>query len=161
MEGEGGRPSSRERRRDVPRGLWRTCCARRLGARRRSVAAAAKVGRKPADRRARGGRRSQKARVDMAEVEETVVHEPMDLIRLSLLEQVKVKLRGNRELKGTLHAYDQHLNVVLGDVEETLTTVEIDDETYEEIVRVTKRKMKYLYVRGDGIILISPPLRTT
>lgn len=97
----------------------------------------------------------------MAEVEETVVHEPMDLIRLSLLEQVKVKLRGNRELKGTLHAYDQHLNVVLGDVEETLTTVEIDDETYEEIVKVTKRKMKYLYVRGDGIILISPPLRTT
>ncbi|KAG6526104.1 hypothetical protein ZIOFF_016081 [Zingiber officinale] len=33
-------------------------------------------------------------------------------------------------------AYDQHLNMILGDVEEILTTVEIDDETYEEIVRV-------------------------
>ena len=34
-------------------------------------------------------------------------------------------------------AYDQHLNMILGDVEEVVTTVEIDDETYEEIVRVS------------------------
>lgn len=33
-------------------------------------------------------------------------------------------------------AYDQHLNMVLGEVEETITTVEIDDETYEEIIKV-------------------------
>jgi hypothetical protein len=36
-------------------------------------------------------------------------------------------------------AYDQHLNMILGDVEETTTTVEIDDETYEEIIKVTGR----------------------
>ena len=36
-----------------------------------------------------------------------------------------------------LQAYDQHLNMILGEVEETLTTVEIDDETYEEIVKVS------------------------
>lgn len=35
-----------------------------------------------------------------------------------------------------LQAYDQHLNMILGEVEETLTTVEIDDETYEEIIKV-------------------------
>ncbi len=35
-----------------------------------------------------------------------------------------------------LQAYDQHLNMILGDVEEVVTSVEIDDETYEEIVRV-------------------------
>lgn len=35
-------------------------------------------------------------------------------------------------------AYDQHLNMILGDVEEIVTTVEIDDETYEEIVRVCR-----------------------
>lgn len=34
-------------------------------------------------------------------------------------------------------AYDQHLNMVLGDVEETVTTVEIDEETYEEVYRVS------------------------
>ncbi|KAF8775217.1 hypothetical protein HU200_004617 [Digitaria exilis] len=36
-----------------------------------------------------------------------------------------------------VQAYDQHLNMILGDVEEVVTTVEIDDETYEEIVRVS------------------------
>lgn len=34
-------------------------------------------------------------------------------------------------------SYDQHLNMVLGDVEETVTTVEVDEDTYEEIVRVS------------------------
>jgi hypothetical protein len=37
----------------------------------------------------------------------------------------------------TWQAYDQHLNMVLGDVEETITTVEVDDETYEEIIKVS------------------------
>ncbi|KAE9457730.1 hypothetical protein C3L33_10395, partial [Rhododendron williamsianum] len=77
-----------------------------------------------------------------------------------------------------LQAYDQHLNMILGDVEEIVTTVEIDDETYEEIVRVScnftrnsdafivfmfqanKRTIPFLFVRGDGVILVSPPLRT-
>ncbi|PVD25089.1 hypothetical protein C0Q70_15587 [Pomacea canaliculata] len=63
------------------------------------------------------------------------VEEPLDLIRLSLDERIYVKMRNDRELKGRLHAYDQHLNMVLGDVEETVTTVEIDEETYEEIYK--------------------------
>ncbi|ONM36186.1 Sm-like protein LSM3B [Zea mays] len=95
--------------------------------------------------------------------EEIAVKEPLDLIRLSLDERIYVKLRSDRELRGKLHvarsslfhipqtslmwkeasiiesaplaAYDQHLNMILGDVEEVVTTVEIDDETYEEIVR--------------------------
>ena len=37
-------------------------------------------------------------------------------------------------------AFDQHLNMILGEVEETLTTVEIDDETYEEIIKVTAER---------------------
>jgi len=35
-----------------------------------------------------------------------------------------------------LKAYDQHLNIILGDVEETVTTTEIDEETFEEIIKV-------------------------
>lgn len=35
-------------------------------------------------------------------------------------------------------AYDQHLNMILGDVEETVTTVEIDEETYEELYKVKR-----------------------
>ena len=56
-------------------------------------------------------------------------------------------------------AYDQHLNMILGDVEETVTSVEIDEETYEEVYRTTKRNIPMLFVRGDGVILVSPPMR--
>ena len=90
----------------------------------------------------------------------SVVSEPIDLVRLSLDERVLVKLKGDRELKGKLHAYDQHLNLVLGDVEEVVTSVEVDEETFEEIIKTSKRQIEMLFVRGDGIVLISPPLRT-
>ncbi|CAA7013496.1 unnamed protein product [Microthlaspi erraticum] len=96
----------------------------------------------------------------MSGEEDATVREPLDLIRLSLDERIYVKLRSDRELRGKLHAFDQHLNMILGDVEEVITTVEIDDETYEEIVRTTKRTIQFLFVRGDGVILVSPPLRT-
>lgn len=92
-------------------------------------------------------------------------------------ERIYVKMRNDRELRGRLHvimkhvvikellilvvlqAYDQHLNMVLGEAEETITTVEIDEETYEEVYRTTKRNIPMLFVRGDGVILVSPPMR--
>ena len=87
--------------------------------------------------------------------------EPLDLIRLSIDERIYVKCPGDRELRGKLHAYDNHLNMVLGDVEETVTTQEVDQETEEEIIRTSKRQIELLFVRGDALILVSPPLRTT
>lgn len=48
----------------------------------------------------------------------------------------------NNKLTSFLQAYDQHLNMILGDVEETVTTIEIDEETYEEIYKV--RTLVYL-----------------
>ena len=138
------------------------------------------------------------------------VDEPLDLLRLSLDEKIYVKMRGlrvfcrlcetsalrclsgqclypgDRELRGKLHAYDQHLNMILGSVEETITIVEYDEDTCEEHVKVliesslftpfpryfesghdvsfwqtVKKTVEMLYVRGDGVILISPPLRTS
>merc|ERR1712244_39501 len=89
------------------------------------------------------------------------VEEPLDLVRLSLDERIYVKMRNERELKGRLHAYDHHLNMILGDVEETVTSVEIDEETYEEVYRTTKRNIPMLFVRGDGVILVSPPMRSS
>ena len=59
-----------------------------------------------------------------------------------------------------IQAYDQHLNMVLGDVEEITTITEVDEETYEEIVKQTKREIEMLFLRGDVVILVSPPLRT-
>jgi len=81
------------------------------------------------------------------------------LIRLSVNETIYIKLRGDRELRGKLYAYDQHLNMVLGNVEETVTTREINEETTEEIVKTSKRNVEMLFVRGDGVILVSPPTR--
>ncbi len=77
------------------------------------------------------------------------IETPLDLIRLSIDEKVVVKCRGDRELRGRLHAFDQHLNMVLGDVEETVTSKEIDEETEEEIYRVSPCvifSLKLLYV---------------
>merc|ERR1712042_284531 len=93
-------------------------------------------------------------------VVQALVEEPLDLLRLSLDERIFVKLRNERELSGRLHAFDQHLNMILGDVEETVTNVEIDEETFEEIYRQVKRNIPMLFVRGDGVILVAPPLRS-
>ncbi|KAA8568888.1 hypothetical protein MFRU_017g00750 [Monilinia fructicola] len=83
--------------------------------------------------------------------------EPLDLVRLCLDEVVYVKLRGDRELKGRLHAYDSHCNLVLGDVVETIYVVEESEEDDgEEIIKTVVKKSEMLFVRGDSVILISP-----
>ena len=88
------------------------------------------------------------------------IKKPLDLIRLSIDERVLIKCRGGRELEGKLHAFDEHLNMVLEDVEEKVTTVEIDEDTDEELVSTQHREIEMLFVRGDAIILVSPPMRT-
>ncbi len=52
--------------------------------------------------------------------------------------QVLTRWRGGRTKLVPAQAYDQHLNMILGEVEETITTIEIDDETYEEIIKVAQ-----------------------
>ena len=58
-----------------------------------------------------------------------VVEESLDLIRLYLDEKIHVKMRNERDLRGRFHAYDQHVSMIPGDVEETITCAEIDEET--------------------------------
>jgi U6 snRNA-associated Sm-like protein LSm3 len=53
------------------------------------------------------------------------------------------------------------MNLVLGEVEETIMSREVDEETDEEIVKASKRNIEMLFVRGDVVILVSPPLRTS
>ena len=65
------------------------------------------------------------------------INEPFDLIRLSLSERVLVKLRGDRELRGVLHAYDGHMNLIMGDVEETVYDVQVAEDTGAETIRVS------------------------
>ncbi|KLU89216.1 hypothetical protein MAPG_08190 [Magnaporthiopsis poae ATCC 64411] len=89
----------------------------------------------------------------MADSGEGQGNEPFGLVRLLLDEVVFVKLRGDRELKGRLHAYDSHCNLVLGDVEETHY---IQDEEEDAELKTVSRKLEMLFVRGDSVVLVSP-----
>mmetsp|Transcript_68900 Transcript_68900/g.183263 ORF Transcript_68900/g.183263 Transcript_68900/m.183263 type:complete len:96 (+) Transcript_68900:83-370(+) len=89
----------------------------------------------------------------------SAVEEPLDLIRLSLDERIFVKCRGDRELRGRLHAYDQHLNMVLSEVEE-ISYVKEEVAGKEPSVKQNRRGIEMIFVRGDSVILVSPPLRT-
>jgi U6 snRNA-associated Sm-like protein LSm3 len=78
--------------------------------------------------------------------------QPLNFVKLSLDEMVNVKMRGDRELAGKLHAFDQHMNLVLGSVVETTTNVDIGTtQTFK-----STRNFDMLFVRGDGVILLSP-----
>ena len=97
-----------------------------------------------------------------AAVAAVAVEQPLDLIRLSLDERIYVKLKNGRQLKGRLHAYDQHVNMVLADVEETATTVTVDADTLEQVYRSETRAIPMLFVRRDGLLLlVSPPTRAS
>ncbi|RUS22172.1 U6 snRNA-associated Sm-like protein LSm3-like protein [Endogone sp. FLAS-F59071] len=91
--------------------------------------------------------------------ETSAVEEPLDLVRLSLDERIYVKLRGDRELRGKLHVGvrwpfehgtwrrrgDHHRGrYQRGDIRGGYSV---------------KRNSEMLFVRGDGVILVSPPSR--
>ncbi|WWC98692.1 hypothetical protein V866_005585 [Kwoniella sp. B9012] len=84
------------------------------------------------------------------------ISEPLDLVKLSLGERVFIKLRGDRTVTGLLHAYDAHMNVVLSQVEETIHIVDVTEDGNPLPPRIEKRNLEMLFVRGDGVILISP-----
>eukprot|EP01056_Protomagalhaensia_sp_Gyna25_P002935 Protomagalhaensia_sp_Gyna_25__2934@NODE_2720_length_926_cov_824_621195_g2268_i0_p1_GENE_NODE_2720_length_926_cov_824_621195_g2268_i0NODE_2720_length_926_cov_824_621195_g2268_i0_p1_ORF_typecomplete_len100_score13_09LSM/PF01423_22/5_9e18_NODE_2720_length_926_cov_824_621195_g2268_i047346 len=84
------------------------------------------------------------------------INEPMDLIKLSLDERILVKSKGGRELYGRLHAFDPHMNLIISDVLEIISTKTLDPVTGKETQQRTERRIEMLFVRGDGIMLISP-----
>lgn len=73
---------------------------------------------------------------------------PLNMVKALLDESIIVKLRNNRELYGTLHAYDEHCNLVLGDVEERVYYLVENDIQYKS------NHSDMLFVRGDSVILI-------
>jgi small nuclear ribonucleoprotein len=56
---------------------------------------------------------------------------------------VLVKLKGNKEVRGILKGYDQHMNLILTDSEE----IQPDG---------SGKKIGTIVIRGDNVILISP-----
>ncbi len=53
-------------------------------------------------------------------MENLTLEEPLDLLRLSLTQIIFIKLRNNREIRGKLISYDNHLNMILSDAEEII-----------------------------------------
>ncbi|KAL7422702.1 hypothetical protein Q5752_001993 [Cryptotrichosporon argae] len=92
----------------------------------------------------------------MEQVASATLSEPLDLVKLALGERVFVKMRGDRTLAGVLHAYDAHMNLVLSSVEEAIHVVDVTDNGQALPPRVDRRNVDMLFVRGDGVILISP-----
>jgi small nuclear ribonucleoprotein len=68
---------------------------------------------------------------------------PFDLLTTALGKNVLVKLKNGIEVRGTLEAYDPHLNLSIREAEELA-----DGQV--------KKKLGSLLVRGDTIVYISP-----
>jgi small nuclear ribonucleoprotein len=68
---------------------------------------------------------------------------PMEVLQQSLHKRVLVEMKGGHAFRGTLDAFDQHLNLVLTSAEEVVQDI------------VTPRPGTTL-LRGDSIVYISP-----
>ncbi len=70
------------------------------------------------------------------------IQKPMDLLNNAREKPVLIRLRGNRRMRGTLKAYDVHLNLML--------------ENAEELNEDGAAKLGDIILRGDNIIMVSP-----
>ena len=66
------------------------------------------------------------------------------ILEESLGSVVLIKLKGGKVFRGSLQGYDQHMNLTLIDSQEILS----DDKTED---------LGTIIVRGDNVVLISPP----
>ena len=72
-----------------------------------------------------------------------MANRPFDLLNDAIGKEVLVVLKGNNQIRGTLNAFDVHMNIVLENAEQ------LEDGE-------AKTKYGKLMVRGDNVILISP-----
>jgi len=71
------------------------------------------------------------------------IERPLDLLNSSKGKEILVQLKNDKQLVGTLLAFDIHVNIVLDNAKEILNN---------EI----KRSIGLTFLRGDTIIFISP-----
>lgn len=69
-----------------------------------------------------------------------------EILQESLGKTVLIRLKGGKSLRAKLKGFDQHLNLVLEDTEDTTDSENV-------------KKLGVLIVRGDNVIIISPPPR--
>ncbi len=69
-----------------------------------------------------------------------------EILEESLGKVILIQLRGGKRLRGKLKGFDQHLNLVL---EETEDVTNADNS----------KKLGLIIIRGDNVVMISPPPR--
>jgi small nuclear ribonucleoprotein len=73
---------------------------------------------------------------------------PLNVLEKSLNKKVSLLLKDSRTLEGKLVGYDEYMNMVLEDTEET----RIDEETKDEQVR----RIGTVVLRGNNVVTIVP-----
>jgi len=76
------------------------------------------------------------------------IERPLDLLNSSKGKEVLVQLKNDRQLVGTLLAFDIHINIVMENAKEMLGGE-------------VKRSIGLTFLRGDTIIFISPASTST
>jgi small nuclear ribonucleoprotein len=71
------------------------------------------------------------------------IERPLDLLNNSKGKEILVQLKNDKQMVGTLLAFDIHINIVL-------------DNSKEVVDGETKRSVGLTFLRGDTIIFISP-----
>ena len=71
------------------------------------------------------------------------IERPLDLLNQAKGKEILVYLKNGNQLRGTLLAYDIHINIVLDN------TKELDNGE-------VKKNLGLAFIRGDTIIFISP-----
>jgi len=71
------------------------------------------------------------------------IERPLDLLNVSKGKDILIQLKGDKQVVGTLLAFDIHINVVL-------------DNTKELVNNEQKRNLGLTFIRGDTIVFIAP-----
>lgn len=74
-----------------------------------------------------------------------MVKRPFDLLNEALGREVLIQLKNGIQIRGTLTAFDAHMNLTLDNAEE-MDGMEV------------KRKLGKILIRGDTVIFVSPSL---
>ena len=72
-----------------------------------------------------------------------LTNRPFDLLNEAIGKEVLVSLKGDTQIRGTLKAFDVHMNIVLEHAE-------------QHVNGEPKTKFKQIILRGDNVILIAP-----
>ena len=81
-----------------------------------------------------------------AEILGKLIEMAVQILEESIGKTVLIRLRGGKSIRGQLKGFDQHLNLVLDKAEDVTDTENI-------------KELGLIIVRGDNVIMISPPPR--